>query len=144
MCAAACHFYEATGNGRYTPIYKVDLLRRYYLRELAPMGWLRRLVMRDITAQDLEQWQELVYDSCTQCGRCDMICPMGIHISPMIGIMREALAEAGLQPVEQSALAKEMNESGTLLGSVPRPASLSLRVRSRHRVPLDAARRRQC
>jgi Fe-S oxidoreductase len=142
MCAEACHFYEATGDGKYTPIHKLDPLRRWYRRELAPMGWLRRLVMRDITAKDLEDWQELVYDSCTQCGRCDMICPMGIYISPMIGIMREALAEAGLQPVEQSALAKEINEHGTLLGigaETYRAVSAELRSRGVE-VPLDRPR----
>ena len=116
MCAEVCHFYEATGEGKYTPIYKVDPLRRFYRRELAPMGWLRRLVMRDITPADLDEWQKLVYDACTQCGRCDMICPMGIHISPMIGVMREALAEAGMQPAENKALAKEVLEQGTLMG----------------------------
>jgi Fe-S oxidoreductase len=119
MCAEVCHFYEATGEGKYTPIYKVDPLRRFYLREIAPMGWLRKLVMRDISADDLDEWQKLVYDSCTQCGRCDMICPMGIHISPMIGVMREALAEAGMQPAENKALAKEVLEKGTVMGIGP-------------------------
>ncbi len=119
MCAEVCHFYESTGEGKYTPIYKVDPLRRFYRREIAPMGWLRRLVLRDITAEDLDEWQKLVYDSCTQCGRCDMICPMGIHISPMIGVMREAIAEAGMQPAENKALAKEMLEKGTAMGIGP-------------------------
>ncbi|HEX6571128.1 MAG TPA: (Fe-S)-binding protein [Steroidobacteraceae bacterium] len=119
MCAEVCHFYEATGEGKYTPIYKVEPLRRFYRRELAPMGWLRKLVMRDITPADLDEWQKLVYDACTQCGRCDMICPMGIHISPMIGVMREAIAEAGLQPAENKALAREVLEKGTLMGIGP-------------------------
>jgi len=119
MCAEVCHFYEATGEGRYTPIYKVEPLRRFYRREIAPMGWLRKLVLRDITAADLDEWQKLVYDACTQCGRCDMICPMGIHISPMIGVMREALAEAGMQPAENKALAREVLEQGTVMGIGP-------------------------
>lgn len=119
MCAEVCHFYESTGEGKYTPIYRVDPLRRFYRREIAPMGWLRKLVLRDITADDLDQWQKLVYDACTQCGRCDMICPMGIQISPMIGVMREALAEAGMQPAENKALAKEVVEKGTVLGIGP-------------------------
>jgi Fe-S oxidoreductase len=142
MCAEACHFYEATGDGKYTPIFKVDPLRRFYRRELAPMGWLRRLVLRDITEKDLEQWQELVYDSCTQCGRCDMICPMGIHISPMIGIMREALAEAGLQPAAQAALARTSGDAGALPGAGPdayRQVAAELRGRGVD-VPLDKAR----
>jgi Fe-S oxidoreductase len=139
MCAEVCHFYEATGDGKYTPIYKVDPLRRFYQREMAPMGWLRRLVMRDVTARDLEDWQELAYDSCTQCGRCDMICPVGIYISPMIGIMREALAAVGLQPTGNRALVHELESSGTLLGIGPD----SYRVAARElgaqgiEVPLD-------
>jgi Fe-S oxidoreductase len=119
MCAEVCHFYEATGDGKYTPIYKVDPMRRFYLREMASWGWLRRLVMRDVTEQDLVDWQELAFDSCTQCGRCDMICPMGIYISPMIAIMREALSEARLQPTGNRVLADEMKERGTLLGIGP-------------------------
>lgn len=119
MCAEVCHFYEATGEGKYTPIYKVDPLRRFYRREIAPMGWLRQLILRDINADDLDEWQKLTYDACTQCGRCDMICPMGIHITPMIAVMREALAEAGMQPAENKALAKEVLEKGTLLGIGP-------------------------
>ncbi|HET7204589.1 MAG TPA: (Fe-S)-binding protein [Steroidobacteraceae bacterium] len=119
MCAEVCHFYEATGEGKYTPIYKVEPLRRFYRRELAPMGWLRKLVLRDITPADLDEWQKLVYDACTQCGRCDMICPMGIYISPMIGVMREAIAAAGMQPAENKALAKEVLENGTLMGIGP-------------------------
>jgi Fe-S oxidoreductase len=119
MCAEVCHFYEATGEGKYTPIYKVEPLRRFYRRGVAPMGTLRKLIMRDITAADLDEWQKLVYDSCTQCGRCDMICPMGIQISPMIGVMREAIAEAGMQPAENKALAREVLERGTIMGIGP-------------------------
>ncbi len=139
MCAEVCHFYEATGEGKYTPIYKVEPLRRFYRRELAPMGGLRKLFMRDITAKDLEEWQKLVYDACTQCGRCDMICPMGIHISPMIGVMREALAEAGMQPAENKALAQEVLEQGTVLGIGPEDYRAIARELEAQgvRVPLD-------
>ena len=77
MCAEACHFYEATHEAKYTPIHKVQLVRRVYRRELSSMRWFNRLFTRDITAQDLSDWQELVFDSCTECGRCDMMCPDG-------------------------------------------------------------------
>jgi Fe-S oxidoreductase len=139
MCAEVCHFYEATGEGKYTPIYKVEPLRRFYRREIGPMGWLRKLVLRDVTPADLDEWQKLVYDACTQCGRCDMICPMGIHISPMIGVMREALAAAGMQPAENKALAKEVVEKGTLMGIGPedyRKVAAELKAQGIE-VPLD-------
>jgi Fe-S oxidoreductase len=119
MCAEACHFYESTGDSKYTPIRKVAPLRRFYHRELSPMRWVYALFTRDISIGELEQWQELVYDSCTECARCDLICPMGIRISPMVGVMREALAAADLMPAELAAAGREQLDDGTVLGAGP-------------------------
>lgn len=117
MCAEACHFYESTQDPKYTPVHKVEPLRRFYRRELGPMRWLHRIFSRDVSLQRLEQWQELVFDSCTECGRCDLICPMGIEISPMIGVMREALTEAGLMPGELAGASAEQIADGQVLGA---------------------------
>jgi Fe-S oxidoreductase len=116
MCAEACHFYEATRDPKYTPIHKAYLLRKVYRRELSPVRLVNRLLVRDITSEQLSAWQELVYNSCNDCGRCDMICPMGINISRAIRITREALDEAGLTPPELRVLEQEQAEHGTLLG----------------------------
>ena len=116
MCAEACHFYEATEDERYTPVYKFRLLRRVYRREMSPMRWFFRPFTRDVTAADLESWQELVYDACTGCGRCDMMCPMGIKISALINVTREGLAAAGFMPTELRALQEEQAEHGTVFG----------------------------
>jgi Fe-S oxidoreductase len=116
MCAEACHFYVSTGDAKYTPIEKVAPLRRVYRREVGPMRWLFRLVSRDISAAQLESFQELVFDSCTECGRCDLICPMGIQISPMINVMREALTAAELAPAEFRAVEAEQAASRSDLG----------------------------
>jgi Fe-S oxidoreductase len=117
MCAEACHFYESTQESTYAPIHKVAPLRRFYLRELAPLRWLNRIFVRDTNMSELEEWQPLVFDACTECGRCDMICPMGIEISPMIGVMREALTEAGLMPAELAGASAEQVEDGRVLGA---------------------------
>ena len=116
MCAAACHFYEATQDEKYSPVYKFEPLRRFYRRELSPMRWLFKPFTRDITAEDLEKWQELVYEGCTGCGRCDMMCPMGINLSTLINVMREGLASAGLVPAEIKALQTEQRDKGTVFG----------------------------
>lgn len=116
MCAEACHYYEATQDEKYAPVRKFDPLRRFYRRELSPMRWLFRPFTRDVTAADLESWQELVYESCTACGRCDMMCPMGINLSRLINVMRDGLASAGMVPAELRALQSEQHENGTIFG----------------------------
>jgi Fe-S oxidoreductase len=119
MCAEACHFYEATENPKYTPIHKLDLLRRVYRRELSPMRWLYRPFTREIEADELEDYQELVFDACTECGRCDMMCPMGIQLSSMVHVTRQGLASAGLAPAELRAIEQEQSSSGTVFGTGP-------------------------
>lgn len=139
MCAEACHFYLATGDAKYTPIYKVEPLKKVYRRELAPTRWLNRLTTRDITVADLEQWQELAFDSCTQCGRCSLLCPMGIHIQSMIQVVRSGLAAAGLAPAELQAVADEQKDKATILGAgADKLRELVERVRAKGiEVPLD-------
>ena len=119
QCAEACQFYVETGDPKYTPIRKLDLLKRFYRRELSPMRWLHRLYTRDITLNDLQEWQELVYDSCTECARCSMVCPMGINIAEMVLINRQALAKANLIPSELRAMAFEQCENASLFGVGP-------------------------
>jgi len=119
MCAEACHFYRGALDPRYAPVRKFQPLRRFYRRELTPLRWLNRLFLRDINIADLKEWQELVYDACTACGRCDMICPMGIGISETVRLMREGLAAAGLIPEELRAIDQEQRQNGTVLGVGP-------------------------
>jgi Fe-S oxidoreductase len=119
MCAEACHFYEATENEAYVPVRKLDLLRRFYRRELSPFRLFFRPFTRDLTIDDLKEWQPLVYDACTNCGRCDMMCPMGISLSPMIRVMRAGLASAGLVPDELQALEDEQKTRGSVFGVGP-------------------------
>ena len=116
MCAEACHFYEATLDEKYAPVYKFRLLRRFYRREISPMRLLFRPFTKDISAADLKEWQHYVYDACTSCGRCDMMCPMGINISTLIRVTREGIAAAGFMPPELRALRNEQRDQNTLFG----------------------------
>ncbi|NHA13607.1 (Fe-S)-binding protein [Thioalkalivibrio sp. XN279] len=139
MCAEACHFYIATGEAKYTPIFKVEPLKKVYRRELAPLRAFNRFVSRDITVQDLEDWKELAYDSCTQCGRCSLLCPMGIHIQSMIQVVRNGLAAAGMAPAELQAVSDEQKDKGSILGAgADKLREVVERVRAKGiEVPLD-------
>lgn len=141
-CSEACHFYQATGDAKYTPTRKLDLLRRVHARESSAFAPIKRLFTRDIDVADLREWQELVYDSCTECGRCSMVCPMGINIARGVNVMREALSEAGLAPLELMAVAQEQAGPGTVFGVGP--AELAQVVKALRgqgiRIPLDEPR----
>jgi Fe-S oxidoreductase len=118
-CTEACHFSQATGDPKYAPPRKLDLLRRFHARETSAFAPVRRLFTRDLTADDLREWQELVFDSCTECGRCSMVCPMGVNTARGVNVMREALYEAGLAPLELTAVAQEQAGRGTVFGVGP-------------------------
>ena len=102
ICADACHYYIATEDPQYTPIWKVEPFKQAYKREASPFApafrWLG--LKREVTAAELRQWQHLLFDSCNLCGRCSLICPMGIDVAALIEQARHAMFDAGLAPAE--------------------------------------------
>lgn len=100
MCAHACLFYTETGDPKYTPIYKLEPMRRVWEQNYTFWGKLLRAVglSKPVTDEELGAWGELVYDSCTLCGRCSMVCPVGNDIAYMVRNMREGMAVAGHAP----------------------------------------------
>jgi Fe-S oxidoreductase len=116
MCAEACPFYETTQNEKYAPVHKYRLLRRVYRRELSPMRWLYRPFTPDITIEDLREWRHYVFDACTGCARCDMICPMGVNVSSLIRIVREGIGAADLMPPRLQKLKNEQRDKNSIVG----------------------------
>ena len=100
ICAEACLFYTETGDPRRTPINKTEPLRRIWKSEFTLMGRVGKMLglTKKVDDKFLEEWQELVYDSCTLCGRCSMVCPVGNDIALMIRKTREGMAAAGQAP----------------------------------------------
>jgi Fe-S oxidoreductase len=100
LCASACHFHVTTGDPKYTPIHKLEPFRRAYWREASPLAPLIRKLglVKAPELADLQNWQELIYDACTMCGRCTIACPMGIDIAELIKEARHGMFKAGLVP----------------------------------------------
>ena len=119
LCADACHFRITTGDPKYTPIRKLEPLRRAYLHEVSPFAplWRALGLAKKPTIDELQQWQELLYDSCTMCGRCTTACPMGIDIAELVKVARHGMFKAGLVP-ERLAL---MDRTARQWGSTATP-----------------------
>jgi Fe-S oxidoreductase len=100
MCADACLFYTETGDPERTPINKTEPLRRIWKSEYTLMGRIGKIfgLNKKVDDQLLKDWEELVYDSCSMCGRCSMVCPVGNDIALMIRKTREGMAAAGHAP----------------------------------------------
>ena len=122
MCAEACHFYETTKDPKYTPIWKLEPFKQAYKREASPFAFFYRALnlKRKVTVTELQEWQELIYDSCTMCGRCTLICPMGIDIAALVGLARHGMFQAGLVPHELWAVAERGEREGSPLGANPK------------------------
>ena len=100
LCADACLFYTETERPELTPIHKLEPLRRVWQQEYTFWGRYAKAfgLSKPVTDEELTQWEPLVYDSCTMCGRCSMVCPVGNDIAYMIRKMREGMAAAGHAP----------------------------------------------
>jgi Fe-S oxidoreductase len=121
MCAHACHFYVTTENPKYTPIWKLEPFKQAYKREYGPFALFYRAfgLKAKVTVEELQEWQALLYDSCTVCGRCSLMCPMGIDIASLISLARHGMFQAGLVPHELWAVAERGHREGSPLGAKP-------------------------
>lgn len=100
ICAEACLFYTETRDPKYTPIHKLEPMRRLYEQEYTLLGRLKKMLglSKPVTDEELAEWQELVYNSCTLCGRCSAVCPVGNDIVYMVQKFREGMSASGNAP----------------------------------------------
>jgi Fe-S oxidoreductase len=115
QCAHACHFHNTTRDPKYTPVRKLELLRRAWQREASPFAPLVRALgwARPIGIDELHEWQELLYDSCTLCGRCTLACPMGIDITELVKQARHGMFDAGLVPARLALMDRTARQWGS-------------------------------
>ena len=118
MCAQACLFYTETGDPKYTPIHKLEPLRRVWEQEYTLWGRLKSALglAQPVTDALLEEWETLVYDSCTLCGRCSMVCPVGNDIVYMVRKAREGFVAAGFAPEGMKGASRRAVTIGSPMG----------------------------
>lgn len=118
ICAEACHFYQATGNPEYAPVWKIELLKRAYEQRFTLTGKAKLALGIDkpITDEDLNHFSKIIYEACTMCNKCSMVCPMGIQLGPLIHEVRTALSNACMVPEDLMVAVNKQVEEGSPLG----------------------------
>ena len=118
MCAEACLFYTETGKPEYTPIYKLEPLRKVWEQEYTLIGRIKKLLglSKPLTDEELVQWRDKVYDTCTLCGRCSLVCPVGNDLTYMIRKLREGMAASGNAPESLIDITVRAVETGSPMG----------------------------
>ena len=118
MCAEACHFFLATDNPEFAPVWKMDLLKRAYEQRFTFIGKLKLALGIDkkITNDDFTHYSQLAYEACTLCNRCSLVCPMGIQIGSLIDEVRIGLASAGIVPADLTKATQKQVDEGSPLG----------------------------
>lgn len=142
MCAEACLFYTETGDPKYTPIRKLEPLRRVWEQEYTVLGKLKKMLglARPVTDELLQEWQELLYDSCTLCGRCAMVCPVGNDISYMVRKAREGMVASGNSPADVRSAAERAVRIGSPMGLKYKALAAQIKrieTESGIKIPLD-------
>ena len=144
LCAEACLFYTETGDPKYTPIHKLKPLRRVYQQEYTLLGRFAKMLVlsKPVTDSELEEWKPLVYDSCTLCGRCSMVCPVGNDIVYMVRRLREGMAISGHAPDGLIGASRRAVEIGSPMGvklAAVQAQMKHVRQDTGIEIPLDAA-----
>jgi Fe-S oxidoreductase len=118
ICAQACPFFVETGDPGYTPILKVEPLRLLWEQEYTLWGKLKGIIGlgRKVTDEMLDEWEPLLYDSCTMCGRCSLVCPVGNDIQAMVRKTREGMAASGHAPEGLIGAASRAIRTGSPMG----------------------------
>lgn len=142
ICAEACLFYTETGDPRYTPIYKTEPLRKLWRREYTFWGKLasKMGLLRPMNESDLADWEQLIYDGCSVCSRCSLVCPVGIDIAMLIRKAKEGLAAAGFSPEDLVGAAGRADTLGSPMGVTAKALIATIKAQEKEYglpIPLD-------
>ncbi|MBE9485227.1 MAG: (Fe-S)-binding protein [Bacteroidetes bacterium] len=100
LCAESCVYYNLNPDEHYVPAKKVDIVSSVYRRyntfqgKIAP--WLTNA--KKLDEATIKDMVDLLYGSCTMCGRCNKHCSVGVDIEFLIRTGRAMLAEMGYVP----------------------------------------------
>ena len=97
LCADACHLYLSTGDEAAIPAVKLNRVTEVFERHFR--GMRARFPFfggsRGLSSEEYEALYKSAFLDCTLCGRCGLICPMGINLQSNMHMVRTMLDSVG-------------------------------------------------
>ena len=96
ICKDACHQYVTTGDVRYLPAFRAEILRKIYKRYFTRAGAFMPALYEAEAPTDelLDELYQVTY-ACTGCRRCMYYCPFSIDTAWVLGVSKALLLAAG-------------------------------------------------
>lgn len=100
LCADSCIFYLMDNDPKYIPARKVDIVASIYRRYNTLSGKIIPGLTgaRELDEETIGEMVDLLYGSCTMCGRCTMHCSVGIDLSDVVRAGRSMLSTLDMVP----------------------------------------------
>ena len=118
LCADSCLYYKVDANEHYVPAKKVDIVASIYRRYNTFLGrnvpWLTKAKNLDETS--VNELVDLLFGSCTMCGRCTSHCSIGVDINYVVRKGREMLSAMGYVPKTLQSTVNAAIDTGNNMG----------------------------
>ncbi len=117
LCAKSCIYYLSMKDEKLIPASKVDIVASVYRRYFTFTGrQLPGLVKaRDLDDKTVTEMVDLLFGSCTVCGRCVKHCSIGVDIEYVVRKGREMLSVMGYVPSTlQSTVRSALNTGNNM------------------------------
>ena len=96
-CADVCPAVQASGDAELSALYRMKGLKKI-LTSRGGKGILSRLLGREeLTPEEWKHFSETVF-KCTLCGKCEEVCPVGIHLKDLWVDLRKDLVTSEHYP----------------------------------------------
>lgn len=114
LCETSCLFWLTYKDPKYIPGMKVEMVASIYRKYCTLTGRIAPKLVnaRELTDELIPEMVDLLYGSCTMCGRCVKHCSIGVDIPFVVRTGRRMLAAMGYVPATLQATVDAAVNSG--------------------------------
>ena len=118
LCAESCMYFITTGDPKFIPAAKVDLVSSIYRRYNTFTGrFIPGLTnARDLNDATIGEMTDQLFGACTLCGRCTLHCSVGVDIASLVKTGRRMLSAMDHVPATLQATLDTALQTGNSMG----------------------------